>query len=35
MYEAQAATAEEVQIFRDLDEALAWLGVDPQELQTG
>lgn len=34
MYEAQAATAGEVRIFRDIDEALAWLGVDPSELQT-
>jgi hypothetical protein len=34
MYEAQAASAGEVQIFRDIDEALAWLGVDPSDLET-
>ena len=35
MYEAQATQAGEVRIFRDYDEALAWLGVDPSELESG
>ena len=35
MYEAQAARAGEVRIFRDIDEALAWLGIDASDLEGG